>query len=222
MKHPACDVCGAPLKGRRGDRNDHLPQQWQLSDGRLVCAQCHATAVVLPSEATALYEEMKMVAAHALGITLNVPTGLALVDRNQLGEVIRQQMQKKPGMQTSNAPQPSELDPERTLGIYARRGMRRGIYVQTGLPRMAFFQVAAHEYAHAWQGENCPGLQNPMIHEGFAEWVAFHILGYYGFAKGQKDMLRRSDVYGQGLRWLLEVEHSQGATAVMQICRRGT
>jgi hypothetical protein len=156
-----------------------------------MCEHCHVTAIYASGDAVELYEEMKAVVVHLLDLQLNVPTGLALVDRNQLAEVIRQQALIPPsrpisatppsilpaqtgetdkagssffpspssnstaasGMSAGGSDWEAELDPERTLGIYARRGMRRGIYVQTGLPRMLFLQVAAHEYAHAWQGE---------------------------------------------------------------------
>ena len=109
---------------------------------------------------------------------------------------------------------------ERTLGLYARRGMRRGIYIQTGLPRMLFLQVAAHEYAHAWQGENSPTLRDGLVHEGFAEWVAYRLIGLYGYDRAQERMLARQDIYGQGLRWALDEEAAHGMQGVIEACRR--
>jgi len=230
---PACDVCSAPL----------TDEQWRLSDGRVMCAYCYTSAIFVAADAVALYEEMKRVASEILGLKLNIPTGLALVDRNQLAEVIRQQLKvgtkpvdigseppdigrratypisvgDVPGGDTTSLP---ELDPQRTLGVYARRGMRRGIYVQTGLPRMLFLQVAAHEFAHAWQGENCPLLRNVLMHEGFAEWVAYRVLGHYGYTRGRERMLARTDLYGQGLKWALDLEAGQGSFGVMELCRK--
>jgi len=206
QERPPCDVCGAPL----------TDEHWQLSDGRNLCAHCHTTAIYAPVAAKALFEEMKTVVGRQLGFVLNVPTGLALVDRNQLGEVLVHQQSATQGDETDTR----GLDLQRTLGIYTRRGMRRGIYVQTGLPRMLFLQVAAHEYAHAWQGENLPGLQESLVHEGFAEWVAYRVMGYYGLNKGQERMLDRQDIYGQGLRWALELEARQGTNGVVEACRR--
>jgi hypothetical protein len=210
---PPCDVCGAPLT------NDH----WQLSDGRLSCGYCHATAIYGPAEAKTLYEEMKRVVAQQIGLSLNIPTGLALVDRVQLEDIIRQQVESAkptstPSGTLSTVPEET-LDPQRTLGIYARRGIRRGIYVQTGLPRLLLMQVAAHEYTHAWQGENCPLLRNRLVREGFAEWVAYKILGYYGHSRGQAQMQARTDLYGQGLSWALALESSQGVPAIFEACR---
>ncbi len=71
---PPCDICGAPLTDER----------WRLSDGRMTCQHCHASAVFTPDVAGTLYEKMKEVVFNQLGFELNIPTGLALVDRNQL------------------------------------------------------------------------------------------------------------------------------------------
>jgi Zinc-finger of RNA-polymerase I-specific TFIIB, Rrn7 len=218
-QRPPCDICNAPL----------TDEHWQLSDGRTVCARCHATAIYTPAEAVALYNQMKDATVERLGLTLNIPTGVALVDRNQLRQVIR--LQKDPGRDSPSTPlqvdsnalstaSALELDADRTLGLYARRGMRRGIYIQTGLPRLLFLQVAAHEYAHAWQGENIPTLRDGLEHEGFAEWVAYKVLGFYGYQQGQERMLRRQDLYGQGLRWALDEEAAQGYLGVIEACRR--
>ena len=201
-----CDLCAAPL----------TDQKWRLSDGRLTCAYCHATAIYSPADAAALYTEMKTVVVDILGLKLNVPTGLALVDRNQLGEVILQQ-QNNMGDKGAQA---VDLDPNQTLGLYARRGMRRGIYVQSGLPRMLFLQVASHEYAHAWQGENCPLLRDLLVHEGFAEWVAYRVLGHYGYTNAQERMKVRQDIYGQGLRWALELQAKVGPAGLLHACRQ--
>jgi len=200
---PTCDTCGAPL----------TDEQWQLSDGRISCAHCHATAIYDPQKASAIYEEMKSVVNQILGLELNIPTGLALVDRKQLSDIIRQQTEHN-----QNRVGSEDLDPDKTLGIYTRRGMRRGIYVQTGLPRTLLIQIAAHEFAHAWQGENCPLLRDPIVHEGFAEWIAFHVLEYYGYSQQQKNMRQRQDLYGNGLNWALDVEKKAGVNGVINAC----
>jgi hypothetical protein len=198
---PACDVCGGSLTDER----------WLLSDGRVSCAHCHATAIYTPQEAAALFEQVKN-AASALGLNLNIPTGLALVDRLQLATIIRQHHHDEPS--------DDALDPERTLGLYARRGIKRGIYVQSGLPRPLIYQIAAHEFAHAWQGENCPLLQNPLAREGFAEWLAYTLLGQQGLVQQQHRMAARIDLYGQGLRWAQQITTQQGLPGLIAACRQ--
>lgn len=194
-----CDVCGVPLD------DDHFP----LTDGRVLCGQCHATAIYDQAVAHALYRRVDELIRDGLGLTLNVPTGLTLVGRDQLAEIASRQ-NGEPGQ-----------DLTRALGVYARRGIRRGLYVQSGLPRSLFLQVTAHEWAHAWQGENCPLLNNLLIKEGFAEWVAYKTLLALGDDEGIALLLARSDLYGQGLRLALEREGGGGPAAVIEWCRAG-
>jgi hypothetical protein len=190
---------------------------------------------------------MKTIVAGRMGLALNIPTGLALVDRNQLSHILRVGSRPVEGQSVGSpshgTPPAASIPPglpgltpmgkaptlasdsqqdefHKILGVYARRGMRRGIYVQSGLPRMLFLQVAAHEFAHAWQGENCPVLKDVLVHEGFAEWVAYQVIGFYGYTKGQERMRSRDDIYGQGLKWALDILASQGIPGVVEACRR--
>ena len=205
-KRQPCNVCSAPITDER----------WMLSDGRVLCAFCNASAILTKEQANSLYEQMKSVVKTILGLSLNVPTGLALVDRTQLAKVV----QGPNSIVHSNGEAISELEPNRTLGLYVRKGMRRALYIQTGLPRLLFLQVAAHEFAHAWEGENCPLLKTPIYHEGFAEWVAYQVIGNYGYTKGQKRMLSREDVYGDGLRFFQDIFTRAGFSGVIEVCKK--
>lgn len=234
--HPLCLGCGQPIQGKiyhyeqagpycgrcyRSRRRCHVcagpltRQTWELPDGRVICAVCQAGAISEPGAAAALYEQVQEVAAQTLGMRLKIPTGVALVDRPQLSAHIRRQMEKDA---TSGHPSQtgSSLDPQKTLGIYVRRGMRRGIYIQRGLPRMLFLQIVAHEFAHAWQAENYPLWENETVYEGFAEWVAYHVLAHFGYRHAQEQMLARRDLYGHGLRWALDLEARAGPQAVIE------
>jgi len=198
QERPPCDICSAPL----GD------ERWHLSDGRVFCSHCLNSGVFSLEEAQVLYGECKRIILQCFGLELNIPTALVMVDRSQLAEVIKKQ---------SNGE--NLLDFEKTMGIYARRGIKRGIYVQTGLPRILFLQVASHEIAHAWQGENCPLLSEITLREGFAEWVAYHIMSHFGY-KDQMDRMRaRRDIYGRGLEMVLSLELKSGAAGVIEACR---
>ncbi len=194
---PVCDICGQPFTEKR----------WQLSDGRQFCEKCFSTTINHTEEAKVVFTQAAEWMENLLQLKLNVPTSLSMVDRNQLAKV----------METQNT---TLLEPpERTLGIYARRGIKRGIYIQTGLPRLLFLQVCAHELMHAWQGENCPLLHNPLIREGSAEWAAYKILNAQGENQQASIMLFRTDIYGQGLRWALGLETRAGIQAILEACR---
>lgn len=204
-ERPPCGSCGAPLTDDR----------WQLSDGRLICSHCRAGAVFSTQEAVDLFTEIKARLSVNPGIKLNIPTGLFLVDQEQLQEVIRQQ----PARSEKSVIKGFEQGGPELLGIYLRHGMRRGIYILTGLPRKLFIQTAAHEYAHAWQGENCPTLGNGLVQEGFAEWIAYRAVSMFGYISGLEQMRNRQDIYGEGLRWALNCEDRDGVQAVLAACR---
>jgi hypothetical protein len=195
---PACDICGAPL-GK---------EYWTLSDGRVFCDRCHDTGVFSLDVARAIYEESKTVIARTLRLRLNISTALVLVDRDQLNEIILKQSGND-----------HDLDLDNTMGIYTRSGLKRGIYVQSGLPRSLFLQVAAHEYAHAWQGENCPLLRDECFREGFAEWVAYKVLNHYGYQDQTQKMLKGNNVYSEGLKWMLQLESSSGIDGILETCQ---
>ena len=193
---PRCHSCGLPAGRDRTGAN-----------GRPSCAACAATAVVAADEATRIYRAAERVIHDELGLSLNVPTSLTLVEPDELDAVLRD-MGEDP---TSGG---------ETLGVYTRRGRRRGIYAVAGLPRLLLLQVAAHELAHAWQMESAPLLRDPVLREGFAEWVAYRVLLALGEGEAAERMLAREDTYGQGVRRLLEIERQVGVQGVIEWCRR--
>ena len=83
--------------------------------------------------------------------------------------------------------------------------------MEYGLPQIVLLEVLAHEYAHAWQSENC--RQDLPIEEleGFAEWVAYKLLDGWGCYRRSERMLRRDDLYGRGLKLVLGWER-QGSS----------
>ena len=193
---PRCHSCGLPV-----GRNE------ASADGRPVCAACRATAVVSADEATRVYRAAEGVIRDQLGLSLNVPTGLTLVEPDELSAVLRD-MGEDPASGGE------------TLGVYTRRGRRRGIYAAVGLPRLLLLQVAAHELAHAWQMESAPLLRDPLLREGFAEWVAYRVLLAVGEGEAAERIVARDDLYGQGARLLLDIERQSGPQGVIEWTRR--
>jgi hypothetical protein len=194
---PRCGVCGGAV-GQGG---------YQLHDGRFICAQCHETAVYDAGKAGDLYEQVTEIMDQQLGMRLNLLPALGLVDRNQMLALLEQ-------MEIDSAD-----DPDRVFGLFFRRGRKRAIYVEYGLPQILMIQVMAHEVAHAWQGENCPLLRDPFVREGFGEWAAYRVLTALGAVKKTVLLEQRADLYGQGLRFMLALERQGGTTAVFQACR---
>jgi len=195
---PRCDVCGVPMGA------NHI----QLPDGRRTCPRCHQTAVYDPARAQVLFEHVTRVVVNQLDLGLNVGTDFTLVDHQHL-----QRLATKP---SSALPD----DPAKVVGLFVRKGRKRVMYLLFGLPQILFIQTVAHEWAHAWHGENCPFLQDLLVREGFAEWVAYKTLQAMGAAKRMALMKQQDGLYGEGLRKMLELERRGGVPGVLAFCRR--
>jgi hypothetical protein len=195
--HVPCDLCGAPASAGAVT----------YADGRVVCQRCAQTAITDARQAELLFDQVVDLVDAALGLRLNVRPRLMLVDRARLVELAR------------HAAAESGHDSAKALGLFMRIGRQRIIYLQEFLPRILLIQVTAHELAHAWQSENAPLLRNPLVREGFAEWVAYHALTRLDARKKVAQMLQRRDDYGEGLRQLLDIEKQHGIAGVVQYCR---
>jgi hypothetical protein len=185
-----------------GANHVHLP------DGRRICPRCHQTAVYDPTRAQALFEHAARVVTEQLGLRLNVGTNFALVDHQHLQRL------------ASEGSPPLHDDPAKVVGLFIRKGRKRVMYLLSGLPQILLIQTVAHEWAHAWHGENCPLLESPLIREGFAEWVAYKTLQAMGAVKKMALMEQRDGLYGEGLRKMLELERRGGVPGVLDFCRR--
>jgi hypothetical protein len=190
---PRCDVCAAPV----GESH------WALHDGRVLCARCHATAIYAADVARQLFEETVGAIITQLGLTLRVGVEFRLVDAPTLAQM-------RAGAEDGHDAN------EKTLGLYQRQGRVRVIYMLYGLPRLLFRTVVAHEYAHAWQGEKCPLLDDDELREGFAEWVAYRHLLYLGCTKAAQRMLSSPHPYRPFLERLLALEERVGPAGVVE------
>ena len=200
---PRCDVCGVPM----GDNHVHLP------DGRRTCARCHQTAVYDPAYARALFEHVTRVVTDHLGLGLNVGTDFTLVDGQHLQRLVEEAFRD---LHDGTG----EMPTGKVVGLFIRKGRQRVMYVLSGLPQILLLQTVAHEWAHAWQGENCPLLQDAHVREGFAEWAAYKTLQTMGAIKKIALMEQQNGLYGEGLRQILELERRDGVSGVLDFCRK--
>jgi len=179
-----------------------------LPDGRRICAHCHQTAVYDQAQAQELFERVSRFVCQQLALTLNIGADFTLVDYRHLQRLV------------SESSIDFVDDPERVVGLFIRRGQRRTLYVLSGLPRILFIQTVAHEWGHAWEGENCPLLRTPIVREGFAEWVAYKTLRALGADEKAASMTTKPDLYGDGLRHMLTLEKRKSVAGVLTFCRQ--
>lgn len=191
QNRPRCSGCGAPVSD----------QHWALHDGRVLCARCHSMAVYDPTEAYQLYQHTVEAVVAQLGLKLRVGVTFRLVDT--------------PTMSRLHSMSENQLGDAQLLGVYQRQGSLRVIYMLYGLPKLTFRTTVAHEYAHAWQAETCPLLEDEVLREGFAEWVAYHHLRYLGCTRAAENMLHSNHPYRPMFESVLAVERHAGIRGVI-------
>src|SRR5581483_6371297 len=106
-------------------------------------------------------------------------------------------------------------DGHHVLGYFVSSNGRTTIYVERALPRPLLLGTLAHELGHAWQALYVPGARDLLLSEGFAEWVAHHVLVGAGLQATAARATRRDDIYGRGLRYFLEIERTSGRAGVL-------
>ncbi|HEY7832646.1 MAG TPA: hypothetical protein VIG30_03670 [Ktedonobacterales bacterium] len=200
VKHqPRCDLCRAPVS----------PGASALPDGQYRCAACASEMLLDEPAVRAVYDQARGLLEQAAGITLRAAPRLAIVGRREMGEVRRR----------FAAELPTDPGGHHILGFFVRDHAAAKVYVEMGLPRPLLLGTLAHELAHAWQIEVAPDVSDPLLREGFAEWVAHHALVAAGFQQAAARATRRDDVYGRGLRHFLGVERRHGQRAVLARAR---
>jgi len=196
---PRCDTCDRPV-------GSHF---WTRPDGRKLCDRCQSTAVTDPNQAYALWRRVRATLARQLNMALREPCQLRLVSRSQLLEMIER----------SSLPHLDSDSRGRCFGLFMQQGHHKAIFIEYGLPQIVLLEVMAHEFAHAWQSEQT-SLGTPLeVQEGFAEWVAYTLLSSWGCSRRSDRMLRRDDLYGRGLKLVLEWEKEGGKAEVFRRIR---
>jgi hypothetical protein len=179
--------------------------------------RCHSTAIYDPSVARTIFDETVAALIAQFDLRLNVGVEFRLVDAPTLN-ALYSSAEEEHGADGEAAGLPDT--PRNLLGVYQRHGRLRIIYMLYGLPRLIFRITVAHEYAHAWQGENCPLLQDEMLREGFAEWVAYHHLNWIGSTRAARRMLTEPNPYRPLLDHLLGLERQLGLHGVIEYIKR--
>ncbi|MGZ3667498.1 MAG: hypothetical protein ACXVDA_23785 [Ktedonobacterales bacterium] len=209
QKRPRCDICRVPVGANATP----------LDDGQYRCSLCASEMVLGEAEVRATYEDALAAFRQVTGEALRQTPHMEVVSRLQMGEVRR----RYEGRVTVGTGIPNTaglgVAGHHVLGFYVRSHGGSTIYVERALPRSLLLGTLAHELGHAWQAERAPDVRDALICEGFAEWVAHHVLVERGLRPMAARATRRDDIYGRGLRHMLEIERTGGREAVLRRAR---
>lgn len=198
QRRPRCDLCAAPVP------NGAAP----LAGGQWRCALCALDVVSDLAEVRALFAQATAALVGLVGAPLRETPRLEVVSRREMGEV-------RGRYERSARDAKPETAGHHVLGYCVHRGGSSTIYVEQALPRTMLLGTLAHELGHAWQAERNPDLREPLLSEGFAEWVAHRVLVSAGYQTAAARATRRDDIYGRGLRHFLDLERDHGRAAVL-------
>ena len=204
-QQPRCDICRVPVgKGTKAE-----------PDGLYRCERCTATMVREVTDAHAVYTEATARFARLVDAPLRQAPRLEVVSRREMGEV-RRRYEQHLHLPSGEAPGTGS---HHVLGFFVAAHGDSAIYVERRLPRQLLLGTLVHELAHAWQAEYAPGVRDPELCEGFAEWAAHGAL----VASGEQHMAaratRRDDLYGRGLRRFLAAQRTGGRAKALALAR---
>lgn len=198
---PRCDLCRVPV----------ALNAVTLDDGQYRCSVCASDMTLGETEAQAVYADALKAFTRVVGSAPRRTPQLEVVSRLRMGEVRRAYERKRVGSEAAAG--------HHVLGFFVSSSGVSSIYVERALPRGLLLGTLAHELGHAWQAERAPKVSDPLICEGFAEWAAHHALVASGLHTLAARATRRDDLYGRGLRHMLEVERVRGHGAVLAVAR---
>jgi hypothetical protein len=188
---PACYICGVPV-GR---------DYWRFPDGRIICGECCERAVIDIDRIKEIMEDARETVERSLGLFLEQPYVVTVEKLASVTSAARSDRYTQLG---GDSPLYGH-----ELGMYRQSGTRSEIFLLFGLPPDLLYEAAAHEYAHAWQAENCPPDLSPELREGFAQYAAAEVLRIKGFRSALENLEARRDFpYGTGYQRLKRLHQS--------------
>ena len=203
---PRCAICGLPVK------DDGL----KLPDGRVLCARDARTAVVKADEAERVCSQVKDDLDRRFSRFTAFPANVdvTVIDRIDVD--------------TMYSPGGNDFESPNLLGCIrpetAGRATRYKMSLMTGLPLAELKATCAHEYAHAWVGENVPKERRARLgrdaEEGFCELVAYLLMDSQS-EEGQKKFIRQNHYTRGQVDLFLEAEKRYGFDQVLDWMKYG-
>jgi hypothetical protein len=209
---PRCDLCQSPTG----------PGAVTLTDGQYRCMVCASDLVIGEPAIRLVYTEALKQLEQIVDAPLRHTPPLDVVNRRRMGETRRTYAREAGQMGATHGEDGGAA--RHVLGFFVRTQGRPIIYVEAGLTRGLLLGTLAHELGHAWQSEQLgasAGAIDPLVSEGFAEWVAYHTLMARGMRTLATRARERQDLYGRGLERLLDIEQARGRAEALRVARAG-
>ncbi|MFZ0829116.1 MAG: hypothetical protein WAO02_17010 [Verrucomicrobiia bacterium] len=205
VKLPSCYICGLPVKDGT-----------QLPDGRFLCARDGKTAVVKARDAERISAQVKDDLDRLFSRFTVFPDNVdvTVIDRIDVDAMYN------PGGNDFESPNLLGCIHPDTVNQVTRYKMS----LMTGLPLAELKATSAHEYSHAWVGENVPKERRARLgrdaEEGFCELAAYLLMDSQGEEAQKKFILENRYTRGQ-IDLFIEAEKRYGFDQVLDWMKYG-
>jgi hypothetical protein len=205
IKLPRCSICGLPVKDGT-----------QLPDGRYLCARDARTVVLKADDARQICDQVKDDLDRLFSRFIVFPDNVdvSVIDRVDVDSMFI--------TEGNNFESPDLLGcirPE-TVNDKTRYKMR----LMTGLPLAQLKETCAHEFSHAWVGENVPKERRARLgrdaEEGFCELVGYLLMDSQNEEVEKKRVLQNHYTRGQ-IDLFIEAEKRYGFDQVLDWMKYG-
>jgi len=184
-----------------------------FDDGRRICNACNERSIYDIDTIRTIMKDVASLCRDRLGLTVSKPYELQVKALNNDSST-----QAKRAKEGKNGESPLF---GKELGLYRLMNGKSEIFLLYGLPVEILYDTAAHEYAHAWQAENCVPNQSLEMLEGFAQRVAAQILEMKGFSKALERLEDRSDnPYGTGYHKIKALELRKNRSQLIDFVKK--
>jgi len=205
LKLPRCYICGLPVKDGT-----------QLLDGRSLCARDAKTVVLKADDARQICDQVKGDLDRLFSRFTVFP---ANVDISVIDRVDVDSMYSSVGNDFESPDLLGCTHPETV-----NDKTRYKISLLTGLPLAQLKETCAHEYSHAWVGENVPKERRARLgrdaEEGFCELVGYLLMDSQNEEVEKKRVLQNHYTRGQ-IDLFIEAEKRYGFDQVLDWMKYG-
>ncbi len=180
---PKCAVCTLPL-----DNKSLL-----LDDGRRVCSACASDGIYDQKKAVSYFTDMRSEICNMFQFATSHTINFSLCSRSDIEAELGKNSERERGLFIHKTE-------ETKLGRFTLKTKHLyRICILSGLEPKAFRAVAAHELTHDWMSQELPHIEDPLIREGFSEYVSWRYCIHKKYTKQQAEIEQNIDeVYGKG------------------------
>ena len=207
IKLPRCAICGLPVIKETG---------LELPDGRHLCARDAKTVVLKADDARQICSQVKDDLDRLFSRFTVFPDN---VDVSVIDRIDVDSMFAKEGHNFESPDLLGCIRPE-TVNDQTRYKMS----LLTGLPLAQLKETCAHEYSHAWVGENVPKERRARLgrdaEEGFCELVGYLLMDSQNEEVEKKRVLQNHYTRGQ-IDLFIEAEKRYGFDQVLDWMKYG-